>query len=1338
MAFDNVFMRLRAVLSADIDDLQRGFADARREASETAAYIDRQKGTAEFDAKIAEFERKADYVEARMKEIDSLDAEPEVKLRATKELERQSQSIERSMARLKDQRALRELGGDADYAAPRMRKLGDETRRTNRDTDRAGKAFGSFGKQLSDVRIQLGFASLNVKQLGAAMVFLSPILSGLIGTASALIGTVGSGLAGALAVGGAGFTGFALAALGMVGAVSGADKRLKAMSKDWKGLLEDFQGKTGAARTGFFDAMASGLERAKALMPTFAAETNKVGKAFSSMADNFLSAFNSGEMKQTISTVMSAFSGAMPELGSALGNIAEGLMNIFASASRYIQPITNAISQWARGFADATSQGSKLDSTIDGMMDSAESVVHFLAAAGRLMVTFFGSGADEGAGLFDDMTAALDNWNAALSTSAGQDSLNSWFASSINTVKELWDVLEQGIQLLGTFADAFEPISNGAMMVLEIIGKIVNLLASTPGGGLLLTALGGAAGLSMAASLVGKIAEGLKLLGGGALLSRLGVGAAAGGGTAATGGLIGRLLTGGMAVGSLAPLLFNPITGGIVAIGAAVYGLNKLLGTDENPLQNMADAMKTAAENQARWTETIAQNESALRGNRSGINGLRQSILDTIPAIEKGGKAGKTAFIGLKDSIQQARQPLVEQQRSFKDWADQIEQNSPSLALLDQFHEGEPLWESILAKIKRTGEVSKQTADQLRSMGVTSEGIQKIRDELGDMGSNADRARRQVAALDKQLIDATRARAGKDPLGIGTESVQRLSNMLGRQKAIKLLVDIDSSKAAGKIAGLARDLQQLGARKQAIEILANTDGAQAKIKALEQLKEHAKNPLKFAINAVDKATSVAKGAKRSIDAIGNKHDTDIRGKDNASGPAKQAKGAVESIPRDHDTNIRADASAALATARAAAAAISGMTAVLHVIAAVSGMPSGGRATGGPLVPERGEIPGYARGGGYIRRPMFMVGEEAPRHPEFVIATNPAYRDENRKYLFEAAHRLGLPGFAKGGITKPYQMGSIPEQKVQREYDQTRSAYQKTKTKLSSLQDKKDEKGRKGDPSPGAINAARAQLRADEARMNFARRQLRAVKDANKNISKYGDQISRDSSEMALWQERGNTDKFNRWKGDKIHDINTLLGALKRQAKFAHGTFETQIRDRIAQLRTEKATTQRQTAGSNALLTGGETEGLNDVNKDIALARLTASDADDTAANDKLQAFWQGVLNRLQRQHAGPELIAQAANNLADARGDGSSAAGAGGVVSDADSYLTARSELYRSFGGNAIMGRSILPSQSPFAGGAPGGGGSSTVNQTLNFVETPNDPHGWANQAAWEAQAAMA
>ena len=73
-------------------------------------------------------------------------------------------------------------------------------------------------------------------------------------------------------------------------------------------------------------------------------------------------------------------------------------------------------------------------------------------------------------------------------------------------------------------------------------------------------------------------------------------------------------------------------------------------------------------------------------------------------------------------------------------------------------------------------------------------------------------------------------------------------------------------------------------------------------------------------------------------------------------------------------------------------------------------PAGDRAGGNTNELARGGA--FARTGGFVSRPITLMGEEAPMHPEFVIPTNPAYRGRARALLAQAA---GTIGFAGGGV-----------------------------------------------------------------------------------------------------------------------------------------------------------------------------------------------------------------------------------------------------------------------------------------------------------------------------------
>lgn len=62
------------------------------------------------------------------------------------------------------------------------------------------------------------------------------------------------------------------------------------------------------------------------------------------------------------------------------------------------------------------------------------------------------------------------------------------------------------------------------------------------------------------------------------------------------------------------------------------------------------------------------------------------------------------------------------------------------------------------------------------------------------------------------------------------------------------------------------------------------------------------------------------------------------------------------------------------------------------------------------------VTGYARGG-KVMQPSYVVGEEAPRFPEYILSTNPRDRDRSTSLWMEAAGDLGIDMFKKGGKKK---------------------------------------------------------------------------------------------------------------------------------------------------------------------------------------------------------------------------------------------------------------------------------------------------------------------------------
>lgn len=95
---------------------------------------------------------------------------------------------------------------------------------------------------------------------------------------------------------------------------------------------------------------------------------------------------------------------------------------------------------------------------------------------------------------------------------------------------------------------------------------------------------------------------------------------------------------------------------------------------------------------------------------------------------------------------------------------------------------------------------------------------------------------------------------------------------------------------------------------------------------------------------------------------------------------------------------------------AVSAVVGFLNAIIGAINLIPGVPNIKKIED-PTVDKKARGGAFARTGGMVNAPITLMGEEAPRYPEFVIPTNPAYRKRAQGLLGQAA---GAIGFQVGG------------------------------------------------------------------------------------------------------------------------------------------------------------------------------------------------------------------------------------------------------------------------------------------------------------------------------------
>ena len=482
---------------------------------------------------------------ARRRAVDTRKQAVEVeKLRASyAKLYAETQRAEKS-ALFGDPKAVnahRRLLADLDLHREKITQLGGaykdlEDSRTLRsfDTHESSKSVGNMIRSLASVRLQMGFFSATLRQAATGFTLLGPVIFGVAGQIAALVGVLGTGLAGALAVSTAGAIGFAGAALGvgliikpMIGDLMDAKKASDAYGdavrkygkdstqaqtaqeklnktlgdigpearegfKELGQMSDKWSKLTQGNRKPFFETMGKGIKLASSYLPMFARESNKTFKAASDAAEDWIGMFDAPEARVGLQNMLSNFRGAIPGLNAGFMSIGKTIGKIGSSASRWLKPLSEGFSDWADNMFNSLDKNGGLDGKIDRIVGHMRQIGQFAQSAGSMLATFFNAGANEGATLLQTLTSISDRWKAWMQTSAGQQGLADFFRQANQIGSQFVATLATIGVALFEFSTAFAPLSQGFVSVISGITQVVAALMSLEGARTVVTMIGGA------------------------------------------------------------------------------------------------------------------------------------------------------------------------------------------------------------------------------------------------------------------------------------------------------------------------------------------------------------------------------------------------------------------------------------------------------------------------------------------------------------------------------------------------------------------------------------------------------------------------------------------------------------------------------------------------------------------------------------------------------------------------------------------------------------------------------------------------------------------------------
>lgn len=385
--------------------------------------------------------------------------------------------------------------------------------------------FQNFMRGVAGMRVQMGLFSTTVRQAVSVLTAFGPVIEGVIGSMTSLIGTMGSALVGAAAAAGAGLAGM-VATLGLVKAaitptVNGvkaantaykayqtqvaktgqdsdkAKKKLEELNstmahvpessrqaiRTWREVSASFRQMTrDSAEKGVGQVLNAGASTAKKLMPAAAKQTNRAIGTIGGAAQSAGKAIRGDEISGQIDTIMGGFNRALPSLLKGFGQLGALMTRVFAAASPAMVGLVKSFAEWATSLNNANKDSGVLGQTIDNQVGRFRNLMTLLGSVGNLLKTVFTGGAKDGDDMVVSLTNIINKWTAFLQSAQGQNKMAEFFDHAKTVAGQLGTVLTTGVAIIGRYIEATRPLSAAILSFITGVGQVIAWLQKLPMG----------------------------------------------------------------------------------------------------------------------------------------------------------------------------------------------------------------------------------------------------------------------------------------------------------------------------------------------------------------------------------------------------------------------------------------------------------------------------------------------------------------------------------------------------------------------------------------------------------------------------------------------------------------------------------------------------------------------------------------------------------------------------------------------------------------------------------------------------------------------------------------
>lgn len=541
------------------EEVKRGLRSTERQFKETTSRISRMRAAARMGADTDEFDRKVDDIERRLAIWRKRRNNANVGA-ATEEADRKITQLEAKLRLLTARRHRIEIDVDRQTEG-KIQRLTDYLLRINKRGNDTRGIFERVGDALHNVRVEMGPFSLSLRGLVVTFATLAPIISSVAGVVGALAVSMSSAIVGAAGLAGALGTGLALALGGVFAVVKpltndlsnlwkaqdnynksvreygkNSDEAAKKLSilhhvqrsvgletsrqqHTVRDLGRRWRDLTASARPEFFALIDHALGRLNDRLPTFAREATRSFTAASTGARTLFDTLTNRSNTNALVDIIEGTNQAIPSLSRGFANLGTVIIRVVRSFSYWFKPFADGFRDWTQDLVTATSNGTKLNRVVDGLVHSAHTWGNVVYQTSRLVLGFFRAAVPEGDRMGDSIGQTVKAWADWMNSDEGQRKTRRFLVDARDLVDRIFNALGPIVSVWADVATAMRPMVSRLIDIVGFLAKAGATLIDLTGGAKGLVT--GLAGLIIIKRAAGWTAELVRLLSAGTLISFL-------------------------------------------------------------------------------------------------------------------------------------------------------------------------------------------------------------------------------------------------------------------------------------------------------------------------------------------------------------------------------------------------------------------------------------------------------------------------------------------------------------------------------------------------------------------------------------------------------------------------------------------------------------------------------------------------------------------------------------------------------------------------------------------------------------------------------------------------